>query len=115
MIGTFGPAAVRRSSASVVTLVVMLLTAVPTQLIGLLCVAHAVTSLPPMETVMSPMWLRCAVMKASAAAICVVLGYVIPPVVCGRTSGHPTALRTDDVVAPPQPKFTSFRPVWLAT
>ncbi len=74
MMGTVGPAALRRSEASAVTLVAMPLTAAATQLMGLALSAHPVTSLPPMETVISPMWPRWAVRKASAAAICVVVG-----------------------------------------
>ena len=64
----------RRSPANAVTLVVMSWTAVPTQAIGLAADTQPVTSLPPMETVMSPMWPLWAAMNASAAAIWVVVG-----------------------------------------
>ena len=74
MSGTLGPAAVRRSPASAVTFVVMPLVAAATQVMGLLCVAQAVTSFPPIDTVIRPTWPRCAVRNASAAAICVVDG-----------------------------------------
>ncbi len=93
----------------------MPVTAVATQLIGLACVAQAVTSFPPIDTVISPMCPRWAVRKASAAASWVVVGYSTTPAVCGRTSGHPIDDTSDEVVAPPQPKFTSFRPVDFAT
>ena len=50
------------------------MTAVPTQGIGSDFVAHAVTSLPPMDTVINPMCPRWAVRNASAAAAWVVCG-----------------------------------------
>ena len=74
MIGTFGPAADRSCDAIDVTLVLIVVTAVPTQVIGLLMRAQGTTSLPPIVTVISPTWPGCAAMKAVAAAICVVVG-----------------------------------------
>src|SRR5580692_8054485 len=115
MSGTLGPAAARRATARPVTFVVMPVTAVATQLIGLACVAQAVTSFPPIDTVMSPTCPRWAVRNASAAASWVVVGYSTDPAVCGNTSGHPIEDTREEVVAPPQPKFTSFRPVAFAT
>src|SRR5580658_7578384 len=115
MSGTPAPTADRKATARLVTFLVMPATAVATQLTGLACVAQAVTSLPPIETVMSPMCPRWAVRKASAAASWVVVGYSTAPAVCGRLSGHPIEDTRDVVVAPPQPKFTSFRPVDFAT
>src|ERR1700689_1309672 len=114
MRGTPGPAADRKATARFVTFLVMPATAVETQLIGLAWAAQAVTSLPPIDTVISPMCPRCAVRKASAAASWVVVGYGTAPAVCGRTSGHPIEDTRDVVVAPPQPKFTTFIPVDLA-
>ena len=38
------------------------------------CAAQAVTSFPPMDTVISPMWPRWALRNASAAAACVMVG-----------------------------------------
>ncbi len=90
-------------------------TAVPTQPIGLLTRAHPVTSLPPIETVINPMWPLCCAMNAVAAAICVVVGYVLPPAVCGRTAGHPMVVSREVVVAPAQPKFARVRWVCFAT
>src|ERR1700722_14985689 len=115
MIGTSGPAAARRAAAKLVTFLVMPVTAVDTQLIGLACTAHAVTSLPPMETVISPMCPRCAVRNTSAAASCVVVGYRTTPAVWGNTSGHPTEDAREVVVAPLQPKLTRVNRVDLAT
>src|ERR1700728_3453992 len=115
MSGTPAPAADRKATARLVTFLVMPATAVDTQLIGLACAAQAVTSLPPIDTVMSPICPRWAVRKASAAASWVVVGYSTAPAVCGRTSGHPVDDTRDVVVAPPQPKLTSVKPVDLAT
>ena len=98
-----------------VTFFSMLVTAVPTQGIGVACVAQAVTSFPPMDTVISPICPRWAVMNASAAAACVVVGYRCAPAVCGRTSGHPTVSMIDVVVAPPHPKLARLRCVFFAT
>ena len=53
---------------------VMPTTAVATQGSGFAWAAQAVTSLPPMDTVMRPMCPQWAVMKASAAAAWVVVG-----------------------------------------
>ena len=47
MIGTFGPAAARSCDAIDVTLVLIVVTAVPKQVMGLLALAHGTTSLPP--------------------------------------------------------------------
>ena len=74
MSGTPGPAAVRSAAARLETFLVMLATAVDTQEMMSACLAHGVTSLPLMDTVISPMCPRWAVMKASAAAACVVVG-----------------------------------------
>ena len=87
--GRADPAPARRACARSVTFFVIPVTAVPTQEIGLGCVAHDVTSLPPIDTVMRPICPRWAARNASAAASCVVVGYSTAPAVWGKTSGHP--------------------------
>src|ERR1700733_13916341 len=75
MIFTFLPAlapladtrAARRSSASVVTCVLIPPRTPITQLTGDDAAAHAVTSFPPIDTVMSPICPGWALMNASAA------------------------------------------------
>ena len=109
------PTLARSAAAKAVTLLVMPVTAVPTQLMGFAWAAHAVTSLPPMDTVIRPMCPRWAVRNASAAAAWVVVGYSTAPVVCGRGSGQPTVATREVVVAPPHPKLASFRRVLSAT
>src|SRR4051794_28097692 len=102
----FLPAALRSRLARVVTFFLMLAAAAPTHGSGLASFAHAVTSLPPIETVISatlPRWLR---RKRSAAFTWVVV-YFLPPI--ARALGaQPFCLRIDTVVAPPQPKLTSL-------
>ena len=73
MIGTLVPAAARSCEAIDVTLILIPAVAVATQATGLDCSAHGTTSLPPMETVMSPMW-PCAGDERVAAVICVAVG-----------------------------------------
>jgi hypothetical protein len=71
-IRAFAPAAARSRCAICVTFSCSLATAAPTQAIGSAARAHAVTSLPPIETVISftrPRWSR---RNRSAASICVV-------------------------------------------
>jgi hypothetical protein len=68
-----------------------------------------------MDTVIRPMCPRWLERKASAAAACVVVGYVTTCDVWGRTSGHPTVASRDVVVAPPHPKLTRVRCVFRAT
>ncbi len=61
-------------AARLVTFLVMPVTAVATHATGLACVAQAVTSFPPIDTVMSPMCPRWADRNVSAAASWVVVG-----------------------------------------
>lgn len=56
MIGTLGPAAVLSPLTRESTLVVMEVSAALTHATGSTAAAHAVTSLPPIETVMRPIW-----------------------------------------------------------
>ena len=71
-IRAFLPAAARRRCAISVTFSLMACTAVPTHAIGSAARAQAVTSLPPIETVMSLTRSRCLRRNLSAAAIWVV-------------------------------------------
>ncbi len=64
------------------------------------------TSFPPIDTVINPTSPRWARMKASAAAAWLTVGYGVAP---GPSSGQPTDLRIEVVVAPPQPKLTSLK------
>ena len=55
-------------------MVLMFCTAADAHGMGFGCDAQAVTSFPPIDTVISPMWPLCVAMKATAAAIWVVVG-----------------------------------------
>src|ERR1700674_4983668 len=97
--------AVLRSDTSWSTLDLIVVDADSTQGIGLEALAHVVTSLPPMETVMSPIRPGLAAMKARAAPSWVAVGYVTAWLTsCDLL--HPMALMSDVGVAPPHPKFS---------
>ena len=115
MIGTLGPAAVRRSPASVVTFVVMLFTAVPdtADRVALRRARrHVVAADGDRDESDVP-----AVRRDERIGGGDLSGaWVGHPAGCVRQDvGTPDPLRMDVVVAPPQPKFTSFSLVWLAT
>ena len=68
---TLGPAAARSRLVSLVTFVLITLTASATQVVGSASLTHFVTSLPPIDTVIRPTFPRLARRNASAAAVCV--------------------------------------------
>jgi hypothetical protein len=80
--------------------------AAATQGTGLDCAAHAVTSLPPIETVTSETWPRWRRRKRSAAVACVLL--YVGPSSARAFFAQPLDSMIDSVVAPPQPKLTSL-------
>src|SRR3954453_23654378 len=102
----FLPAGLRRRFISVLALALTLSSAGPTHATGSGCLAQNVTSLPPIETVMRPMWPRCLETNFVAAATCVLPAYLGAP---GPRPAHFfVRLRIDTVVSPLQPKLTSL-------
>ena len=70
-------------------------------------------SLPPIDTVMSPICAGCSAMKRSAADAWVCPGYDMPSGP-GAVSAHPFCWRTVAVVAPSQAKFRRVKSYPLA-
>src|SRR4051795_13610854 len=104
---TRGPAARRSVFAMTVTFFLITGIADVTHPTGSGWEAHLVTSLPPTDTVTSATLPRWARRNPVAAASWVRSGYACPP--GPRASGaHPFAETREVVVAPPQPKLTSF-------
>ena len=102
-----GPAALRSALAILPTFSLMSPTAPATQSTALGAAAHFVTSLPPIETVISAIFFLCARMYFVAALSCVVPPYFTPP--GPRPLPHSVLRSTSEtVVSPPQPKLTSL-------
>jgi hypothetical protein len=106
-IRAFLPAALRRRFSSAFPFVFTRSIAGPTQATGSGALAHAVTSLPPIETMIrptSPRWRR---RNRAAASACVLPAYCSPP---GPSPLQPAVrVRMETDVTPPQAKLTSSK------
>src|SRR4051812_16068886 len=78
-IRVLGPAALRSRVSSVLPLALTFSIAGPMHGIGSACLAHDVTSLPPIETVTSLTLPRWRLRNRTAAAVCVRPPYLTPP------------------------------------